>query len=71
MIRNGIKLETVKKQMETKYHWWKLDEHLKFDTGEENLYYICGDKTEGATLVFFFDKDKRLRDTGHLDWIMS
>ena len=74
MIKNGMKLETVKKQMETKYYWWKFDYHLKHESGEENLYYIQGDKNDkmnGETLVFFFDKNKRLRDTDHLDWIIS
>lgn len=69
-MRIGAKLETVKRNMK-KYPWWRFDHHLKFESGEENLFYINGEKGSGETLVFFFDENKRLADISRLDFIIS
>lgn len=64
MLNKGMKLTTIKKQMQNKYSWWKLSEEREFSNGETNLYYKDGN----SMVVFFFDENLRLRDTSHLEY---
>lgn len=66
MLKIGMTVDTVKKQMKEKYKWWKISNLIKFESGEENLYYIsCEDNSD--MLVFFFDGNKRLGRIMRLD----
>lgn len=55
MLRNGITVNTAKRQMK-KYGWWKFSKEQAFDSGEVNIHYSNG----GDKLTLFFDKNKRL-----------
>lgn len=65
MLKIGMTVDNVKKQMK-EYKWWKISNLIKFESGEENLYYIsCEDNSD--MLVFFFDGNKRLGRIMRLD----
>ena len=65
MLKIGMAVDTVKKQMKEKYKWWKISNLIKFESGEENLYYISEDNSD--MLVFFFDSNRRLACISRLD----
>ena len=65
MLKIGMTVDNVKKQMKEKYKWWKISNLIKFESGEENLYYISEDNID--MLVFFFDGNSRLACISRLD----
>lgn len=65
MLKIGMTVDNVKKQMKEKYKWWKISNLIKFESGEENLYYISEDNSD--MLVFFFDSNRRLACISRLD----
>ena len=65
MLKIGMTVDTVKKQMKEKYKWWKISNLIKFESGEENLYYISEDNSD--MLVFFFDSNRGLACISRLD----
>lgn len=65
MLKIGMTVDNVKKQMKEKYKWWKISNLIKFESGEENLYYISEDNSD--MLVFFFDGNSRLACISRLD----
>ena len=66
MLKIGMTVDTVKKQMKEKYKWWKISNLIKFESGEENLYYISSEDNSDM-LVFFFDGNSRLACISRLD----
>ena len=66
MLKIGMTVDTVKKQMKEKYKWWKISNLSKFESGEENLYYISSEDNSDM-LVFFFDGNSRLACISRLD----
>lgn len=65
MLKIGMTVDNVKKQMKEKYKWWKISNLIRFESGEENLYYISEDNSD--MLVFFFDGNSRLACISRLD----
>lgn len=66
MLKIGMTVDNVKKQMKEKYKWWKISNLIKFESGEENLYYISSEDNSDM-LVFFFDSNRRLARIIRLD----
>lgn len=65
MLKIGMTVDNVKKQMK-EYKWWKISNLIKFESGEENLYYISSEDNSDM-LVFFFDRNRRLACISRLD----
>lgn len=65
MLKIGMTVDSIKKIMKEKYKWWKISNLIRFENGEENLYYISEDNSD--MLVFFFDGNSRLACISRLD----